>query len=260
MPSVIWLCGGRQPRLMHGSLMSATALLLTRDRHVFTTLLPLLEAAELKVEGCFAPGEAMLQLKVKKFDAVLIDCASVPDANDIIEALRHGKSNRRAVAFAITEDPHDSQQAFKAGANFVIEKPIQAERAVRSLRAALGLILRERRRYFRCPLNASLTLQQGEAHEFQWSIDNVSEGGLGAVVPEYSTRVGAASVFISFKLPQTGQLIAGKADIVWTRQGKAGLQFQALRPESRVELDRYLAKRFEENDRLQMGRRAARAR
>lgn len=240
--------------------MSASALLLTRDRHVFTSLLPLLESAELRVEGCFAPGEALLQLKVKKFDAVLIDCASVPDANDIIEALRKGKSNRRAVAFAITEDPHDSQQAFKAGANFVIEKPIEAERAMRSLRAALGLILRERRRYFRCPLNTSVTLQAGEANEFQWSVDNVSEGGLGAIVPEYSTRVAATSVRISFKLPLAEQLIAGKADIVWTRNGKAGLQFQALRPESRTELDRFLAKKFEENDRLQMGRRAARTR
>jgi CheY-like chemotaxis protein len=234
--------------------MSASALLVTRDRHVFDALMPILQAIELRVEGSFSPGEGLMKLAKKKYDAVMIDCASVPDAHDILEALRHGKSNRRAVAFAITEDPDETQRAFRAGANFVLEKPIHPERAMRSIRAALGLILRERRRYFRYAVDCPLTIQHGERNEFQLGIENVSEGGLAAIVPE-STDIPSNSVRVSFKLPKSEQLIAGKADIVWKRSGKVGMQFSMLSPESRIELQRWLAQRFDESERVNIGRR-----
>jgi DNA-binding NarL/FixJ family response regulator len=235
--------------------MSASALLVTRDRYVFDALLPILQATELRVEGSFSPGEGLMKLAKKKYDAVLIDCVSVPDAHDILEALRQGKSNRRAVAFAIAEDPDETQKAFKAGANFVLEKPIHAERAMRSVRAALGLILRERRRYFRLNVDCPLTVQHGDRHEFQLALENVSEGGLAAIVPE-STQLPSASVRISFRLPKSEQPIAGKADVVWKRSGKIGMQFSTLRPESRIELQRYLAQKFDESERVTIGRRA----
>jgi DNA-binding NarL/FixJ family response regulator len=239
-------------------VMSASALILTRDKHVFDTLLPILQAAELKVEGSFSPGEGLKNLAKKKFDAVLIDMTSVPDSQDILEALRQGKSNRRAVAFAITEDPDETQKAFKAGANFVLEKPISSERAVRSVRAALGLILRERRRYFRYGINSALTLQHGENSEVQLAVENVSEGGVAAIVPESCTAIHSnTSVRISFRLPQSTQLIAGKADVVWQRSGKIGLQFAMLRPESRTELTQFLSRKFDEVERAKAGKRAA---
>ena len=236
--------------------MSASALLVTRDRHVFDALLPILQATELRVEGSFSPGEGLMKLATKKYDAVLIDCASVPDAHDILEALRHGKSNRRAVAFAIAEDADEAQRAFKAGANFVLEKPIHPERAMRSVRAALGLILRERRRYFRFNVDCALTIQHGERDELQVGLENVSEGGLAAIVPESCPEFSATSVRISFRLPKSEQLIAGKADVVWKRSGKIGMQFSVLRPESRIELQRYLAHKFDESERFNIGRRA----
>jgi CheY-like chemotaxis protein len=235
--------------------MSASALLVTRDRHVFDALLPILQATELRVEGSFSPGEGLMKLHKNKYDAVLIDCVSVPDAHDILEALRQGKSNRRAVAFAITEDPDETQRAFRAGANFVLEKPIHPERAMRSIRAALGLILRERRRYYRYAVDCLLTVQHGERNEIQLGVENVSEGGLAAIVPE-NTDIPAASFRISFKLPKSEQLITGKADVVWKRSGKIGMQFSMLRPESRIELQRYLAQRFDESERVNIGRRA----
>jgi hypothetical protein len=160
------------------------------------------------------------------------------------------------VAFAITEDPDDTARAYKAGANFVLEKPIHQERAMRSVRAALGLILRERRRYFRCQVDCPLTVQLSERDGFQLAIENVSEGGLAAIMPESVSRIPSSSVGISFKLPKSEHLIAGKANVVWTRSGKIGMQFSVLRPESRIELQRYLAQRFDESERIHSGRRA----
>lgn len=236
--------------------MSLHALILTRDQKVFTTLVPILQAAELKVEGSLSPSETLVKLQKGKFDALLVDCASVPDAGDVLEALRQGQSNRRAIAFAITEDPDESRRAFKAGANFVIEHPLTAERVTRSLRAAQGLILRERRRYFRMPLDCGVTVQHSSDGAFQWNITDVSEGGFSAIVPTQQTMP-KGSLKVRFKLPHSITAIEGKAEIMWSRTGRVGLRFTALDPQSRSELDRVIAKKFEEVQRRPFARRAA---
>lgn len=228
--------------------MPLTAIILTRDQHVFSQLVDVLQATQLKVEGSLSPGETLVKLQKGRFDAVFIDCGSVPDATDILEALRSGKSNRRAIAFAITEDPHDSQRAFTAGANFVIEKPLSAERVVRALRAAHGLIVRERRRYFRLPLDATVTIESMGKESSRWNIIDVSERGLGAIVPD-GQEVPRGSVKIKFRIPQIVEAIEGKALVVWNRTGKVGLEFTTLQPNSRMELDKWIARRFDENER-----------
>ena len=228
--------------------MPLTAIILTRDQHVFSQLVDVLQATQLKVEGSLSPGETLVKLQKGRFDAVFIDCASIPDATDILEALRSGKSNRRAIAFAVTEDPHDSQRAFTAGANFVIEKPLSAERIVRSLRAAHGLIVRERRRYFRLPLDSTVTIESIGKESARWNIIDVSERGLGAIVPD-GQDVPRGSVKIKFRIPQVVEAIEGKALVVWDRTGKVGLEFTTLHPNSRTELDKCIARRFDENER-----------
>lgn len=224
--------------------MAIQALIITRDQHVFSMLVPILQASGLKVEGCFNPGEALRKLQKDKFDAVLIDCASTPDALDLLTALRHGRSNRKSIAFAITEDPHESQRAFEAGANFVIEHPITAERVSRSLRAAHGLIVRERRRYFRHPVDALVSVELPDGKITKWNTLDVSEGGMGLLAPDSSEVSGMVRVQV--RLPQALELIEGKAEVRWCRTGKLGVQFTMLRPTSRVELDRWTARRFDE--------------
>lgn len=238
--------------------MSLHALILTRDQKVFTTLVPILQAAELKVEGSLSPSETLVKLQKGKFDALLVDCASVPDAGDVLEALRQGQSNRRAIAFAITEDPDESRRAFKAGANFVIEHPLTTERVTRSLRAAQGLILRERRRYFRMPLDCGVTVQSpSEPQAHQWNMTDVSEGGFSAITPAQLQAMPKGSLKVRFKLPHSITAIEGKAEIMWSRTGRVGLRFTALDPQSRTELDRVIAKKFEEVQRRPFARRAA---
>lgn len=225
--------------------MPLNALILTRDKATFELLVPMLQAANLKVEGCFSPGETLSRLQKGKFDAIVIDCTSVPDSTDVLEALRTGRSNRKAIAFAITEDPDESRRAFKTGANFTIERPITPERVQRSLRAAEGLLARERRRYIRIPVDAKLSVEQGEGQSVLWNVIDISEGGLAAVVPN-DAGVPRGSVRIKFNIPDSAFAIEGKAEIVWHNSGKVGLQFTVLRPQSRADLDKWLGRRFEE--------------
>src|SRR5260370_24516284 len=78
----------------------------------------------------------------------------MPSGPAILRELRQGRSNKSCIAFAIVHGRTTVQQAFEMGANFVLDKPISLERATRSVRAAQGLIMRERRRYQRHLLRA----------------------------------------------------------------------------------------------------------
>ena len=80
------------------------------------------------------------------------------------------------------------------------------------------------------------------------NIIDVSERGLGAIVPD-GQEVPRGSVKIKFRIPQVVEAIEGKALVVWHRTGKIGLEFTTLQPNSRTELDKWIARRFDENER-----------
>src|SRR5436305_8356178 len=94
----------------------------------------------------------------------------------MMRELRKGSSNRMAIVFAITHGT-SIHAAFDMGANFVLEKPVTPERAARSLRAAHGLMMRERRRYLRQSVNLPAVLSANGAAT-QAAILDVSEGGV----------------------------------------------------------------------------------
>ena len=71
------------------------------------------------------------------------------------------------VTVALLRDPSKVRNAFGAGAHFILYKPVSAEQAQASLRAATILIKRERRRSLRVPLQvpAQLRVENGPAME-----------------------------------------------------------------------------------------------
>jgi len=64
------------------------------------------------------------------------------------------------------------------GANFVLDKPISLDRATRSVRAAQGLIMRERRRYHRHLIKATGAILVDQGAELPLNITNISHGGI----------------------------------------------------------------------------------
>ena len=64
------------------------------------------------------------------------------------------------------------------GANFVLDKPISLDRATRSVRAAQGLIMRERRRYHRHLVKATGAILVDQGAELPLNITNISHGGI----------------------------------------------------------------------------------
>src|SRR5262249_23113460 len=158
--------------------MALQSLLLSRDPEVHRTLRRVMDAANIEVEVCNNPEQARMALTRHKYDAVVVDCDDLQNSQAILKELRLGKSNKTCIAFALVHGHTTVQQAFELGANFVLDKPISVERATRSVRAAQGLIMRERRRYHRHLLRATGAIVVDAGAELPVSITNISTGGI----------------------------------------------------------------------------------
>jgi CheY-like chemotaxis protein len=222
--------------------MALQALLLSRDRDVQRTLRRVLDSANIDVELSLSPEHARAALGRKKYDALLVDCDDTERGADILQAVRKGKSNKSCISFALVNGKTTVQQAFEFGANFVLDKPISPERAARSVRAAQGLILRERRRYHRHLLRASGAILVDSGAELPVAITNISQGGISIECARQLDQGGAAR--LKFLLPGTKKSFEVKGEVMWSNpEGQAGIRFQVLSVEAKKELDSWLEKR-----------------
>jgi DNA-binding response OmpR family regulator len=222
--------------------MALQALLLSRDAEVHRTLRRVLDTANIELEVCNNPEQARMALGRRKYDAVLVDCDDTDKGPAILQELRLGKSNKSCIAFALVHGKTTVQQAFEIGANFVLDKPISVERATRSVRAAQGLIMRERRRYHRHLLKASGAILVDSGAELPVSITNISHGGISIECARQLDEGGAAR--LKFLLPGTKKALEIKGEVMWSNpEGQAGIRFQVLPVEVKKELDSWLNRR-----------------
>ena len=70
----------------------------------------------------------------------------------VMEQLRFSRANRTAVTFAIATGDKAQTAGVGLDSTFVLPRPLSADSISQILRAAYGLVVRERRRYFRCPI------------------------------------------------------------------------------------------------------------
>lgn len=220
--------------------MPLESLLLSRDPEVIRVLQPALEKLSIDVEVCRGAGSGQEILRTEKFDAIIVDCDDLKGAVEVLEGLRKSASNRNSVTFAILNGSTTTQQAFRMGANFVLQKPVSALNAMRCFSAAVNFMLRERRRYFRHPMESSATLAFSEGQKLKVSLTNLSEGGM-AIFFRGPLPKGTVST-VSFKLPGTASPLETKVQIAWIDDaGRAGLRFIETPKESRAQLDAWLA-------------------
>jgi CheY-like chemotaxis protein len=230
--------------------MELESLLLSRDPQVIRVLRPTLEKLSIDVEVCRGARSGSEILSSEKFDAVIVDCDDLQGGLEVLEGLRKGTSNKNSVAFAILNGNTTTQKAFQLGANFVLQKPISALNAMRCFSAAVGFMARERRRYFRHPVEISVTLVFGQDQELKATTSNISEGGMAILFRGKLPKGGVSKVV--FTLPDTHIAMEPKAEIAWADgAGRAGIRFAELPKASREQLDHWLAEQFAKTERKQ---------
>jgi ActR/RegA family two-component response regulator len=221
--------------------MALQALLLSNDPEVLKTIRRALDSVNIDLQVCHSAEEAGHILKRRKYDSILVDC-DIRNAPAVLQDLRKGKSNKSCIAFALINHVTTIQQAFEMGANFVLDKPLAMDRTTRSVRAAHGLIMRERRRYHRHLLNATGTIIVDAGTELPVGITNISEGGISIECVRRLDEGGAAR--LKFLLPGARKPLEIKGEIAWSgADGRAGIRFQVLPVAAKEELEEWMEKR-----------------
>jgi CheY-like chemotaxis protein len=224
--------------------MGLQSLLVSRDQEVIQVLCPTLEQLSIGVEVCrgATPGNEILLSQ--KFDGVIVDCDDLQGGLDVLQSLKQGNSNRTSVAFAILNGT-TTQRAFELGANFVLQKPISPLNAMRCFSAAVGFMIRERRRYFRHPVDISATLVFETGKELNATATNLSEGGMAIHCGGPLSKSGLAKAV--FTLPGRSTPVECSAQLAWAdASGRAGVRFGEMSSAAREQLDGWLSQQMDQ--------------
>lgn len=232
------------PKASIPSPTSAGVLVVSSDKVTIAQLNESMAKLAMSPEICGEVPTALGLLNSRKFEALAVDFKLGVQANAIIEKIRLSPSNRTAVIFAISDSDAETAAAHKAGANFVLRRPLTPESIDRNMKVAYGLIVRERRRYFRCPVEIPVVISRPDA-EIRGKTVNISEGGIAI---NTSVPLGPGiEVQVEFTLPgQHSRFVVGAA-VCWCKNTYLGLQFTSLSPQLSSELQEWLAKRLEES-------------
>jgi CheY-like chemotaxis protein len=236
--------------------MPLESLLLSRDSDVIHILQQTLAKLSIDVEVCRGARSGSEIISGEKFDAIIVDCDDLQDGLGVLQDLRKSPSNRGSIAFAILNGTTTTHRAFELGATFVMQKPITPLSAMRCLSAGLGLMVRERRRYFRYPVELGIVFLLDEKREVKARTTNVSEGGLAIRIVASLSRGDVGKVVLP--LPNGRGTVEAKGELVWVdASGRAGIRFLEMSKDSRQLLDQWLEEEIFRTDPLPDAKRFA---
>ncbi len=200
----------------------------------------------MQVRICSDFASATDRLEESKFEAIVLDFGKRKEALELLKTIRQMKSHKGVVVIVILNDNHEMPHAFRAGTNFVLVKPLSAAVLTRTLRAAYPLMVRERSRYFRCPLQTSTYISIGSQPALMVSSTDISEGGMGiGNAPDLQP---GDKVVLQLKLPTTHTAVKITAKVCWRDdKGRAGMEFVYIPPSVKEQLVSWLVGRLTES-------------
>lgn len=220
-------------------------LLVSNDIQTIDTLCDHMGRMTMHVEVCADTTTAIRKLCHSKFEGVVIDFHNQEEALRFIKQTRELTSHKAAIVLAVLNDDAEMPSAFRAGASFVLMRPLTTPVLMRTLRAAYPLMLRERRRSFRYPVQTAIYLASGSGTEMVATSDNISEDGL-AVSGAPLLRVGER-VALRLVLPGREAAIKLNAEVCWSdNAGRAGLEFLRVQTLVKEQLVSWLSDRLDE--------------
>ncbi|MGA9257907.1 MAG: EAL domain-containing protein [Candidatus Sulfotelmatobacter sp.] len=237
--------GDNKPYEVSISLMSiGLALLVSADPVTIQQFSLALRELSISPDACQDAASAGLLLKSRKFDAVIVDLQLGEQSGHILDEARLSPSNRTAVTFGIGDNDAKVTSAFRKKSQFVFERPFSAQSIHKTLKPAYGLILRERRRYFRYPVSIPVIIRSESMQEVWCNSVNISGGGMAL-----STQVPllpGESVRVQFTLPDHTVPFFAESTICWSKTGHLGVRFVSISDEQKSELQVWLSQKLEE--------------
>ena len=226
--------------------MLVNALLLSSDPSLLGVLRRSAEELGIRPQESSSVGQAGAMLTTKRFEGIVVETDDLEGASGFIEALRKTPSNKSSIIVAVVNGRTSPCEAFRKGANMVLEKPVTTEKLVRSLRAAHSMMTRERRRAIRLAVETQITIRSssGAGQEERATTTDISEGGIGldALVPLKMHD----TVRFRCRLPESDIELEGTALVVSaSKDGHAGICFVSVSAQHKSDLAHWLASRIE---------------
>ncbi|HEX2597178.1 MAG TPA: PilZ domain-containing protein [Terriglobales bacterium] len=199
------------------------ALLVLTDDSTAERLRQILAEFQVESEYCSESHVATQKLAERRYDAVIVDLEDQSAAASILEQVRQSQISKNAVTISLLDDKSLVRRAFGMGANFILYKPIAEEPARASLRAAIALLKRERRRSFRVPVQLPVTLSWHGAPEVEGIMLDLSENGMDVLSAQPLQQ--SQALHVHFSLPDLSQ-IGATGQVAWANSnGQAGVEF-----------------------------------
>jgi DNA-binding response OmpR family regulator len=201
------------------------ALLVSTDSGTLTVGQKILEEHGVSVKVVATVAAAEQLIKTTKFDLGVFD-HDVPEALNL--AVWRGASTNPRMVFAMVRGANLNEVRGKR-VQFVVQKPFTADLFARTLRAAYGAMIRDRRVAFRHPVQikpstSALILKQGNQNLQSSMIVDVSQTGLCIQTQEILPQ--GATLQIDFQLPDNSEVIHAVGTVMWTRaSGRTGIRF-----------------------------------
>lgn len=220
-------------------------LLVSGDIQTIDTLCESMGKMAMHVEVCSDFVSATRKLCHSKFEAVVVDFKERAAALELLKTSRQMTSHKAAIVVAILNSNDEMPSAFRAGASFVLVKPLSPAVLMRTLRVSYPLMVSERRRSFRCPVQIPVYVTSGSQPEFIATSANISEVGI-AVTNAPRLQVGDR-VSLRLTLPFTPAPAAITAEVCWCNSaGASGMEFIQVSAQVKEQLRSWLAARLEE--------------
>ena len=218
-------------------------LIVCNDFGASRQLTDILQEHGLSVEVSVDVSTASARLARNKYEAVVIDLFLGHNATYFLQQIRNSASNRTAVTFAIATQPDDTAFALRWGFSFVLERPLTADSIGHTLTVAYGMIVRERRRYYRYPIVVPAVLQR-KAGEIYARTINVSEGGMA--IRSSMPLAAGSEANVEFTLVEPKLTIKAEGKVCWqNHEGEVGFAFGFMPFDMASALQQWLALKLE---------------
>lgn len=212
------------------------ALLIGPDSAMSTLFSQIFEEIGITAQSCSDDSRLAGILSSSKFETLVVDFDNVEAGVSIIGKLRESSSSKDAIVFAVATATSTRQRALAGGANFAFGRPFVLPDIRNALQTAYALMLRDRRRYFRCPVEHPVQITRMSGEKLEGMTINVSGNGMAAALP-CNLEVGER-LSLSFAMSEAELAIHAAGRVVWDdKHGKTGISFEC----SSTEVGRRLA-------------------
>jgi CheY-like chemotaxis protein len=219
--------------------MTLSSLLVCSDKTSVPVLSHVLEELGFRVELCGDPVRAGVRLAQEHFDLIILDCEKQSDAITLLHDSRSSRLNDATLTVVVVAGQESIREMFSLGVNFVLYKPVSNERVLSTLRAAQGVLHRDKRRKARATVHTNATIDYAGVEKAKATLVNLAEDGMGV---NFGKKLPpTCKVYFQFQLPGQMANVRLSGQVVWQDwNGRAGIQFVDVPQGSRKVLQEWL--------------------